>query len=214
VSGARPDVALCVCGDELVAGTGDPRALGWVGRVVARTPQEHVRVTAYPLAVPAETTGGLALRWESETAPRLGTNGRLVLGLGIADLRDGTSLARSRLNVANVLDAAAARSLPTFVVGPPPVLPEGPDAAHARTVGPLSDAFADVCERRRVPYVDTHAALSTHDEWFADLAASDGRVPGQAGYGLLAYLVLHGGWSQWWLGGATPAGGAESTGTW
>jgi acyl-CoA thioesterase-1 len=214
VSGGRPDVAVCVCGDELVAGTGDPRALGWVGRVAARTPQEHVRLTTYALAVPAETTGGLAARWEAETSSRLGADGRLVLGLGIADLRDGTSLARSRLNLANVLDAATARSLPTFVVGPPPVLPDGPDSAHATTVGTLSEAFADVCERRRVPYVDTFTALRGHDEWFADLAASDGRVPGQAGYGLLAYLVLHGGWSQWWLGASSvpPSGPAGPSG--
>lgn len=207
---ARPDGALCVLGDELVAGTGDPRALGWVGRVVARTDQDLVRVTAYPLAVPAETTAGLAARWEAETARRLGAHGRLVLGLGIADLRDGTSLARSRLNLANVLDAAAARGVPTLVVGPPPVLRDGPDAAHAATVGPLSDAFADVCERRRVPFVDTYVSLRAHDEWFTDLAASDGRVPGQVGYGLLAYLVLHGGWQPWWTtAGLGPAAAAR-----
>lgn len=207
---ARPDVALCVLGDELVAGTGDPRALGWVGRVVARTDQEHVRVTVYPLAVSAETTGGLVGRWEAETARRLSSHGRLVLGLGIADLRDGTSLARSRLNLANILDAAAARSLPTLVVGPPPVLGDGPDAAHAATVGPLSAAFADVCERRRVPFVDTFAALRAHDEWFTDLAASDGRVPGQVGYGLLAYLVLHGGWQPWWATSGIGSGAASA----
>ena len=197
---ARPDVNVCVLGDELVAGTGDPRSLGWVGRVATRTPQEQARLTAFALGVPAETTGGLTARWEAETALRLGSRGRVVLGLGIADLRDGTSMARSRLNVANILDSAGARSLPTFVVGPPPVLPDGPDAAHAVTVGQLSEAFADVCDRRRVPYVDTFTALKGNEDWFADLAASDGRVPGQKGYGLLAYLVLHGGWVQWWTG--------------
>lgn len=205
---ARPDVSLCVLGDELVAGTGDPRALGWVGRVVARTDQSEVRYTAYPLAVPGETTTGMAARWEQETSLRLGARGRLVLGLGLADLRDGMSMARSRLNLANVLDAADQRGLPTFVVGPPPVLPDGPDAALAAALPALSDAYADVCERRRVHYVDVHAALRAHDEWFADLAASDFRVPGQAGYGLLAYLVLHGGWAGW----LQPGRGADAAG--
>ncbi len=191
-------MAVCVLGDDLVAGRGDPRAMGWVGRVVARTPSQRYRLTAYPLAVPGQTTGDLVARWEQETAPRLGVAGRLVIGLGVGDLRDGTSTARSRLNLANVLDAAAGRSIPTFVVGPPPVLPDGPDAAHVVTVGALSEAFAEVCERRRVTYVDTSASLAQHEEWFTDLRASDGRVPGQVGYGLLAYLVLHGGWSQWW----------------
>ena len=32
-----PARRICVIGDELVAGTGDPKALGWVGRVAART---------------------------------------------------------------------------------------------------------------------------------------------------------------------------------
>jgi len=192
-----------VLGDELVAGTGDPRAMGWVGRVVARTRTDRFRITSYPLAVPGQTTGDLVGRWEAETAPRLGAAGRVVVALGVGDLRDGTSTARSRLNLANVLDTAAARSLPSLVVGPPPVLAEGPDSAHVATVGPLSDAFAEVCERRRVTYVDTYSSLVAHEEWYADLRASDGRVPGQAGYGLLAYLVLHGGWQQWWSTAAT-----------
>ena len=37
-----------------------------------------------------------------------------------------------------------------------------------------------------------------HDQWRTDLAAS--RVPhhpGQAGYGLIAWLVLHHGWAPW-----------------
>lgn len=196
-------MAVCVLGDELVAGTGDPRAMGWVGRVVARTPADRVRVTAYPLAVPGQTTGDMVARWEAEAGPRLGTAGRVVVAPGIADLRDGTSTARSRLNLANVLDAAASRSWPSLVVGPPPVLPDGPDAAHVTAVRTMSEAFSEVCERRRVTYVDTHTSLVGHEEWYADLRASDGRVPGQVGYGLLAYLVLHGGWAQWWTTATT-----------
>ncbi len=187
-----------------MAGRGDARALGWVGRVVARTPQDDIRLTAFPLGVPGETTVDLAARWESETARRLGLGGRLVVAPGIGDLRDGVTTARSRLNVANVVDAAQSRGLPVLVVGPPPVLRDGPDGALAEQVAPLSHALADVCDRRRVPYVDTYAALDGHADWERDLAASDGRVPGQAGYGLLAYLVLHGGWFPW-LGVVSPA---------
>lgn len=199
--GPVPDVRVCVLGDELVAGTGDARALGWVGRVAARTPRDHHRVTTFPLAVPGEGTTGLGARWEDETARRLDGvppgQRRLVLGLGIADLREGVSTARSRLNVANILDAADARGLDCLVVGPPPVLAEGPDAAHARAAAVLSQSFADVCSRRRVPYVDTAGALATHEDWFADLAADEPGLPGQAGYGLLAWLVLNAGWVRW-----------------
>lgn len=189
-------MGLCVVGDELVAGTGDPRALGWVGRVAARTPQTDLRLTAHALGVPGETTTGAAARWQAETGPRLGRQGRLVLGLGHHDLRAGTVTARSRLNVANVLDACGERGLPVLVVGPPPLLPGGPDAHLVPGLRTLDDAFAEVCGRRDAPYVDLLAGLSGNPDWEADLAASDGRLPGQAGYGLMAWFVLNGGWDR------------------
>lgn len=187
------ELRLVVVGDELVTGAGDPKALGWVGRVTARTRTED-RLTVVPLAVPGETTTGLGQRWEDEVARRLApdVDTRLVVGLGRADLGAGLTLARSRLNLANILDVAEQRRLPAFVVGPPP----GPAVDHERTAE-LSAAFGDVATRRRVPYVDTFSPLAAHEQWLADLAAGDGLLPGQAGYGLMAWLVLHTGWHTW-----------------
>ncbi len=187
---------ICVVGDELVAGVGDPKALGWVGRVTARTSLEPAPIVM-PLAVPGETTAGLAARWEAEVLRRLGPEpapgaNHLVVALGRADLAAGISLARSRLNLANVLDTAEARRLTTFVVGPPPGAHEDPERQAE-----LSAAFADVTTRRRVPYVETYAPLASHEQWLADLAGGDGHAPGQAGYGLMAWLVLHTGWQRW-----------------
>lgn len=187
---------ICVVGDELVAGVGDAKALGWVGRVTARTAIDPPPVVM-TLAVPGETTAELAARWEAEVMLRLGPEpaegaNHLVVALGRADLDAGISLARSRLNLANVLDTAESRRLTTFVVGPPPGAHEDP-ARQAE----LSAAFADVTTRRRVTYVETYAPLARHEQWLADLAGGDGRVPGQAGYGLMAWLVLHSGWHRW-----------------
>ena len=153
---------ICVVGDELVAGVGDPKALGWVGRVAARTATDPP-LLVMTLAVPGETTGHLATRWQPEIGPRFGPapeNGRhsLVIGLGGADVTQGVSLARSRLNLANILDAAEQRRLNVFIVGPPPGPPE-----EAERRAELSDAFADVSRRRRVPYVDTYTPLSGHE---------------------------------------------------
>ncbi|WP_029291308.1 GDSL-type esterase/lipase family protein [Cellulomonas sp. HZM] len=187
------ELRLVVVGDELVAGAGDPKALGWVGRVAARTsaPDRLVTIT---LAVPGETTTALGGRWEDEVSRRLHpeADNRLVVGLGRADLGGGLSLARSRLNLANVLDVAEQRKIPAFVVGPPPGR-----AADADRLAELSAAFGDVATRRRVPYVDTFTPLAAHEQWLGDMAAGDGELPGQAGYGLMAWLVLHTGWHGW-----------------
>jgi lysophospholipase L1-like esterase len=186
-------VRLLVIGDELAAGAGDPKALGWVGRVAART-TTPVPPTVLTLAVPGETTTGLSARWEPEVDLRTSAeaDNRLVVALGRADLHAGLSLARSRLNLANILDAADQRRMPAFVVGPPPGAGTDPTA-----LSDLSAAFADVTTRRRVPYVDTFTPLVSHEQWLADLAAGDGALPGQAGYGLMAWLVLHSHWGTW-----------------
>lgn len=191
----QPQRRVCVVGDDLVAGVGDARALGWVGRVAARTGTAEGPFGVLPLGVPGEGTSGLLERWREETSRRWLPDGdnRLVVGLGGHDLDQGTTLARSRLNLANILDDALARRLRTFVVGPPP----GPDpAAHDRT-RELAAAFTDVATRRGVPFVDCFAPLVAHDQWYADIAAGDGSHPGQVGYGLIAWLVLHGGWHEW-----------------
>ena len=65
-----PGLRVCVVGDALVAGVGDARSLGWVGRVGARTPRDEGPVTMFPLGVPGETTAALLTRWREETNRR------------------------------------------------------------------------------------------------------------------------------------------------
>lgn len=189
------ELRICVIGDELTAGTGDNKALGWMGRVAART-RTDATVSTFTLAIPGETTTELSTRWEAEVNRRLGaestTDNRLVIGLGRHDLTAGLSIARSRLNLANILDIAESRRLPAFVVGPPPGF-----EAHNDRIRELSGAFADVAHRRRIPYVDMFSPLATHDQWLADLATRGDDLPAQAGYGLMAWLVLHTGWHAW-----------------
>ena len=74
---------LCIIGDELVAGSGDPRGQGWVGRVVARTLWDEPPVVM-TLAVPGEGTRALSQRWEAKVAGRLDAGGdnRLVVAKG------------------------------------------------------------------------------------------------------------------------------------
>ena len=187
-------IRLAAVGDELLAGHGDPRALGWLGRVLARTSPENVDLQAYSLAAPHEGTEALANRWLAEAGRRFddGCENRLVIGLSDRDLDLDLTTARSRLNLANILDGAAQMSIKVFVVGPPP----GLDPERNRKLADLSAAFGDVTTRRKHVYVDTLNPLLNHEQWRNDLAANGG-TPGQAGYGLMAWLVLHRGWYQW-----------------
>ncbi len=187
------ELRIFFVGDDLTAGTGDGRAMGWTSRVLART-QATVPLTGFTLAVPGENTSDLAERWESEVTLRMGGEGvtnRLVVCLGSRDVDARISSPRSRLNLGKILDQANRLQLDPFVVGPPP----RPDLPN-KEVASLSAAFADVSSRRSVPFVDTVTPLSQHDQWHTDTLGGS-YTPQQAGYGLMAWLVLHNGWHQW-----------------
>ncbi|AXK45416.1 GDSL-type esterase/lipase family protein [Brachybacterium saurashtrense] len=194
-------IRIIALGDELLAGVGDARALGWLGRAVASEQGADSRIDVFAAALPGETSAELADRWDAEVHRRLSAEGqadgsvdhRIVLALGRGDVPAGISLARSRLNLAKVLDGLERLRLPAFVVGPAPSADSGTTAA----VRELSAAFEDVCSRRRIPYVDTVGGLVGHDQWESDLARSAGDHPGQTGYGLIAWLVLHAGFGRW-----------------
>ena len=189
------DIALVFIGDAYVAGYGDPKGLGWVSRVVGRTAHADVDITAYQLGVRDETSADVLARWRIECPPRWKGHSekRLVVAVGHHDAVSGMSTARVRLNLANILDDAAASGVAAFAVGPTPTL----DADLNARLEIVVEAQADVCARRGVPYVDCYRPLISHEQWHSDLGATGGVYPGQAGYGLIAWLVLHGGWDQW-----------------
>lgn len=193
--GAR-DVGLIFIGASLVAGVGDPKGQGWVSRVVGRTQHPDLELTAYNLGVRGDTSADVLARWRTECPPRWDGRAerRLVVSVGSNDAATGVTLARHRLNLANILDDAASTGISTFVVSPPP---SDDDELNGK-LEVLVEAQADVCSRRGVPFVDCFRPLLGHEQWQADLAASPvPHHPGQAGYGLIAWLVLHNGWNEW-----------------
>lgn len=198
-------IRLVAVGDELLTPVGDPRALGWLGRVLSKTPLDGIDLETYVLAVPGEGVEALSRRWEVEASSRFGpvaggdaVERFLLVALNAQDLRTASS-ARARLNLANVLDRASQQGIKCLVVGPMP----GLDPGENQRIAELNKAYKDVAERRSHPYVDAFVPLSEHQQWREDLAAGDGR-PGQAAYGLIAWLVLHRGWHRW-LGVEEPA---------
>ena len=150
------------------------------------------------LAVADETTTALAARWEAEVALRLSdpepdSGHRMVVALGRADIAAGISLARSRLNLANILDVAEGRRISCFVVGPPPGLHGDPR--------PAGGAVRGVRRRGRPPPGPVRGDLRPARPRTTSGSPTSRRAtvstPGQAGYGLMAWLVLHTGWNRW-----------------
>ena len=193
---SRREIGLAFLGDSFVVGAGDPKGQGWVTRVIARSQAPEADLTVYNLGVRGATSSDVLDRFRSEVPPRFEDRAekRLIVSVGTDDVRTGMSVARHRLNLATVLDEAASSNVSAFVLSPPP----GPDAAANALLEVFVDAQADVCSRRGVPFVDAYRPLLGHDQWESDLAAATiPGHPGQAGYGLIAWLVLNGGWREW-----------------
>ena len=186
---------VLVLGDQLVTASGDPKGMGWVGRVQARTPQVDPTIELITLANPDDTSLSLQKRWQTEVKPRvhpLGTT-KVAIALSHHDIRAGLSTSRSRLNLATVLDEAIKQGYEPFVIGPTPNKEEALNSA----IEQLSWGFEDVCARRNVPFVDCYHPLLGHEGWKNELEASPSGLPGQVGYGLIAWLVLNRGWNAW-----------------
>ncbi len=185
-------------GDELTAGHGDPKALGWTGRVAARTLPLQPALRFHTLAVPGETSGAMTARWDDEAlrrTPDLGNADSInavIFALGRHDIDRAVSPTMTRLNIANALDRAKALGFRTMLAGPPPGRPE-----DNQSIAELSALCEEAASRRAVPYVDMFGPLARHEQWIQDIATGDDDLPRQAGYGLMAWLVLHSAWHDW-----------------
>lgn len=192
---ARRDVRIVILGDALVSAAGDPKGMGWVGRVVSKTPATSPRIDIFALPAPDETTSMLAERWQQEVQRRFNaeTENRLVIALSNNDPAAGISISRSRLNIATMVDEAKRAGIESFLIGPTPHR----NAELNNEVEHLASGFEDVAARRGIPFVDCFRPLVEHEGWNSEIANSEFGQPGQIGHGLLAWLVLNRGWYQW-----------------
>lgn len=180
-------------GDSLIAALGDPRGIGWVGRVAAAQ-ISGLTVTTYPLGVREESTEEVVVRMPLEAAARFarGDDHRIVLATGISDAERGTD----PLAAAAALDfGLASVGVPALVVGPPPVGGE----ELRRRIAEIDAVFTRVCARRGVPYVATYSRLVGRLPWERSVATGRSH-PDATGYALLARVVLEGGWRDWLTG--------------
>jgi len=189
------DIRIVILGDTSISAAGDPRGMGWVGRVTAKTPAVSPKVEIYALPVPNETSGKLAERWKDEVGRRFSpdTDNRLVIALNNLDPASGISISRSRLNIATILDECKRASIGTFLVGPLPS--HNPELN--RDIEHLASGYEDVASRRGINFVDCFRPLVNHEGWNKEIDLSEHNLPGQVGYGLIAWLVLNRGWFEW-----------------
>jgi lysophospholipase L1-like esterase len=192
---ASTETRIVILGDETTTAIGDVKALGWVGRVIARTPVEDPIIDIYNVPSPGETSAGLLERWSLEVQRRFRpeTQNRIVLALGNADASEGISVSRSRLNVATVIDEARRNDFSVLVVGPSPSF----NKELNYEIEHLATGYEDVCKRRNIPFVDFFHPLVDHEGFNVELEVSARNMPGQTGYGLMAWLVLNRGWYPW-----------------
>ena len=189
------EIRIVILGDSLVSASGDPKGVGWLGRVLARTPVVEPLIDVYPLPNPGDTSAKLLERYNGEAQLRFSTaaENRLVLVLPNHDPASGISISRSRLNAATILDDAKRKGVECFVIGPTPH--RNPELNSE--IEHLSAGFEDVCARRGVHYVDCFTPLIGHEGWNSEISSDPAGRPGQIGHGLIAWLVLNRGWNEW-----------------
>jgi hypothetical protein len=192
---SRRPIRVVILGDAIISAAGDAKGMGWVGRVISKTPAVEPRIDFYSLAAPDETTSMLAERWQAEVQRRFSaeTENRLVIALSNHDPAAGISISRSRLNIATIIDEAKRQGIETFLVGPTPHRNKELNSE----VEQLASGFEDVADRRGIPFVDCFRPLVDHEGWNLEIETSQHQLPGQVGHGLIAWLVLNRGWYEW-----------------
>ena len=158
--------------------------------------------TCYNLGVRRDTSADVLVRWQREAMARLPPehDGRLVFSFGANNCCPGEDIGgvrvapgRALTNAEAILTAAVAWR-PTLMVGPLPIC----DIAVDRRIRHLSDDFASLCARLRVPYLDVFDLVAASDIWAREIVAGDGVHPNEGGYAVIGDAVENwAGWRAW-----------------
>ncbi|WP_018252702.1 DinB family protein [Salinispora mooreana] len=130
----HPPLRVCVLGDSLVLGVGDPEQNGWVGRLMPLAADRGIDLTLYNLGIRAQTTDLISARLP-ECMARLPhpPDGRIIISSGVndTDLVEGlprlTDVDAGR-SLACALRSATAHDIAVAVVGPTPADSQEPQS--------------------------------------------------------------------------------------
>lgn len=180
-----------VLGDDLATPSGDPKGLGWLGRVISKT-ENSTEIRFSGISKPFASSKDILEQWQSLTSDLIPERDYVVAVIGHNDVAAGISISRSRLNLATLLDDAKRLGIEVFVLGP---TPSANDALNT-DIEHLSFGFEDVVKRRNGYFVDLFHPLIGHADFMQELRSAPLKLPGATGCGLIAWLVLNKGWNK------------------
>lgn len=207
---------LCVIGDGLTCGMGDPLGAGWPGRLSALAEKHGAVVELSRVGAATATSAELARHWRSEAEFRLPGRGGLLFQFGAMDMAHDPRARRpgylesltATLYHSRAMMAAAAKWRPTLWIGPAPVMAGTPTFVDGRgrtlelsndRLMAVNEAFVRLSHDLGIPYLDVMTPLAHDARWSDSIMEVDGIHPGADGHARLAELVAQ--WDAWqrWL---------------
>jgi lysophospholipase L1-like esterase len=194
------DIRICYIGDSFVKGAGDPKMLGWAGRLSQMSQRSGEEITHYNLGVRRDTSYDILTRWEREAHVRLPSFSIncVVFSFGVHDSiiensRARVSLVDSMKNAREILGIAKVK-YNVAMIGPPPI---DDDYQNSR-IKSYDEAYATVCQMLGVNYLSIFDMLLSNQDWLNEVKVNDGIHPRENGYEILSRYIYN--WEGWWFG--------------
>lgn len=190
---------ICVLGDGIASGEGDPQHRGWAGQLIDSVRDEHGPLNYYNLGIVGQNSEAVLKRL-GELEPRmpLGADNRLILAIGLMDAigvrgEEPLPAKTSWQNLTTLLKEIHGHYKP-LLVGPPPVY----DPAQNTRLKRINSGFRELCTRSRVPYVDLFTSLVDDVQYRRELNQGDRIHPGPFGHRKIFDLISND--RSWWFG--------------
>jgi lysophospholipase L1-like esterase len=193
------DLNICVLGDGIAMGIGDPQNQGWPGLLMDSVRVGHGPLNYYNLGIVGQNSEAVLGRL-NELEPRmpLGADNRLILAFGLMDAvgigdEEPLPAKTSWQNLTSALKDVHGHYKP-LLVGPPAVYDPGQNGRLKR----INGGFRELCTRARVPYVDLFTSLIDDVQYRRELIQGDRLHPGSYGHRKIFDLVSND--RSWWFG--------------
>lgn len=176
-------------GDSLTLGVNDKGMLGWTGRFASTLDVPVPPTTFYNLGVRKHSSHAVIERWKDEVDRRAlpESDVRIMFSFGVVDMAapEGKPIILLQQSVKN-LEALIQEATSTYPIDSIRVLSPFPVAQeeHRGRIEELHFAYAAVCRKYGVGYVDVFTSLAGDENYMGDL--QDGVHPAEKGCEVIA----------------------------